>query len=125
MKTKLRIRAAGHSLTAQLTSSACAEAIAGILPIRARAETWGDEVYFDIGLEAELEAGAAEVVRPGDIGYWPTGRAICLFFGPTPISAPGEIRPASAVNLVGRITDDATVLKDVADGDEIVIEAAD
>ena len=71
---------------------------------------------------AELDETAAVVVNVGDLGYWPTGRAFCIFFGLTPGSVPGEIRPASAVNLVGRVTDDPCCLKLAPEGAPVRIE---
>jgi len=58
----------------------------------------------------------------GDLGYWPTGRAFCIFFGLTPASVPGEIRPASAVNLVGRLLGDPCCLKLVPEGAMVRVE---
>ncbi len=91
------------------------------LPITARANRWGKEVYFAVPVAAELEK-AAEVVETGAIGYWPPGRALCIFFGPTPASRnPQEIRPASPVTVVGRVLGDPQVFDLVQDGDEIEI----
>jgi hypothetical protein len=61
-------------------------------------------------------------VNVGDLGYWPTGRAFCIFFGLTPASVPGEIRPASAVNLVGRLRGDPCCLKLVPEGATVRVE---
>ncbi|MGB9758040.1 MAG: cyclophilin-like fold protein [Candidatus Bipolaricaulaceae bacterium] len=91
------------------------------LPLKARAQRWGREIYFATPVRVDLERGA-EVVEKGAIGYWPPGQALCLFFGPTPASRnPGEIRPASPVTVVGRILGDAEILDKVADGDPIEI----
>ncbi len=100
-----------------------AEEIWNNLPIRARANTWGEEIYFSIPVYLELE-NAQEVVEVGDLGYWPPGHAFCIFFGRTPASRGDEVRPASAVNVFGRITGDPKVFKKVKDGDEIIIEKA-
>jgi hypothetical protein len=81
-----------------------------------RGNRWGDEIYFAIPIEAELDDTARAVVEQGDLGYWPTGHALCIFFGPTPASQGDEIRPASPVNLVGKITGDLQVFKDAAEG---------
>src|SRR4029453_18461089 len=82
-----------------------AAAIAAALPIQARGQTWGDEIYFDIGL-ALAEEAPREGVELGDLGYWPPGQAFCIFFGPTPMSRGDEIRPASAVNVIGHVVGD-------------------
>ena len=118
----IRISAGGVSATAELNDSRAAAAIAARLPIEARAQTWGDEIYFDIGVKAPLEA-PRETVELGDLGYWPPGQAFCIFFGPTPMSRGDEIRPASAVTVVGRVTGDPRVFKRVRDGAGVTIEA--
>jgi len=103
---------------------ATVEAIVRALPIEARAERWGDEVYFSSAVDTELE-NAVEVVAAGDLGYWPPGRALCIFFGPTPASRhPQEIRPASAVNPIGRIVGDPRAFARVREGDWIIVRAA-
>jgi len=109
-------------LEAELNDSPTAKAIAQALPITATVQTWGDEIYFPILVSMELEPDAKSVVSVGDIGYWPRGKAFCIFFGPTPISRGDEIVPASAVNIVGRVKGDAKLLKEAKDGDEIKIE---
>ena len=99
-------------------------ALSQALPLKARARRWGKEVYFETPVAVDLEKGA-EVVEKGAIGYWPPGRALCLFFGPTPASKnPEEIRPASAVTVVGRILADPEILDGVKDGDPIEIVLA-
>jgi len=64
----------------------------------------------------------SEVVERGDVAYWPPGNAICLFFGPTPVSKPGEIRPASPVNVFGRVVGDPDRLKAVKSGEKVRVE---
>ena len=75
----------------------------------------------NIPVQAGLESGASDVVSRGDLGYWPTGNAFCIFFGPTPVSRGKEIRAASAVNVFGRIEGGLSDLNAVNDGDEVVI----
>jgi len=100
-----------------------AQAIWEALPIEGRANTWGDEIYFSIPVEVEAE-NPREVVKKGDVGYWPPGSALCIFFGPTPASRGGEIRPASPVNVFGRVQGDPEVLKNVGGGERVRIERA-
>ena len=123
MPRPIRITAGGVSVTGELNDSRAAAAIAARLPIQARAQTWGDEIYFGIGL-ALAEESPQETVALGDLAYWPPGQAFCIFFGPTPMSRGDEIRPASAVTVVGRITDDTRVLKGVRSGAGVTIEAS-
>jgi len=121
MARGIRIMAGSVAAEATLNDSRTAARIWEALPIEAAAQTWGDEVYFDTGIDAKPENGR-DVVELGDLGYWPPGRAFCIFFGRTPASRGEEIRPASAVNVVGRVTGDATVFKKVRAGARVRIE---
>jgi hypothetical protein len=118
MGNKIIIQAGNIRAEAELNESKTAELIWKALPIEAKANTWGDEVYFDIPVKTGLENGV-EVVQVGDLGYWPTGAAFCIFFGPTPMSRGNEIRPASAVNLVGKVVGDARAFRAVSDGERV------
>jgi hypothetical protein len=117
----IRITAGAVSAEARLNDSETASAIWDALPIEAKGSTWGDEIYFDIGLAAAPEA-AREVVDPGDLAYWPPGHAFCIFFGPTPASRGDECRAASPVNVVGKIRGDPGVFKKVRAGTRVTIE---
>ena len=121
MGKKIKIKAGDVEVTAELNETNTARAIWEALPIKGRANCWGDEIYFSIPVSLE-EEDAQGVVGMGDLGYWPPGTAFCLFFGPTPMSRGQEIRPASPVNVFGRIIGDPTVLKQVASGAEIAVE---
>jgi len=118
---KIRITAGDVSVTASLNDSKTAEAIWNALPIEARANTWGEEIYFGIPVHLK-EENAQAVVELGDLGYWPPGHAFCIFFGRTPVSQGNEIRPASPVNVFGKIEGDPTVFTKVRDGERIIIE---
>ena len=124
MSINVRIKSGTVSVEAYLNETSTARAIAATLPIEAPVNTWGDEIYFGIPVDAGLEDGQ-EVVQMGDLGYWPPGRASCVFFGPTPASRGVEIRPASAVTVIGRVEGDATVFKQVRSGATVTIEKAE
>jgi hypothetical protein len=109
------------SAEATLNTTRTALALWDALPIEAKAETWGDEIYFSIGLALAAEAPKS-VVEAGDLGYWPPGQAFCIFFGPTPASRGDEIRPASPVNVVGRLEGDPRVFKTVRAGTRVRLE---
>ena len=117
----ITIRAGSVEATARLSATKTAEAIWNALPIEGRASRWGDEIYFSIGLSLAGEAGR-EVVEVGDLGYWPPGKALCIFFGPTPASEGKEPRAASPVNVFGRVDGDATRFRAVKDGTRVTIE---
>lgn len=123
MSLPIRISVGDVELEGSLNDSACARAIAESLPLRSKFRVWGDEIYFDIPVVHELEAGARAEVEVGDVAYWPDGNALCIFFGPTPMS-PGEAPVAySRVNLVGSV-DRAERLRKAKEAREILIEAA-
>ena len=121
---QIQITAGDVTVVGTLNDSPTSDALWDALPVSASAQTWGDEIYFGIPVDAENDDYAEETVEMGAIAFWPPGNALCLFFGPTPMSAPGEIRPASAVNVMGAIEGDATVLKSVPGGAAISIEQA-
>ena len=123
MPVKIRITIEDLILDAVLSDTPCAQSIAQALPIVASPSEWGDEFYFEIPVSEPLDTTATTSVKIGDIGYWPPGRALAIFFGPTPMSTAEDPVPASAVNLVGRIEGDATVLRKAKGAGEIRIEA--
>ena len=118
----ISISAGDVSVTAALNDSGTADLLWDALPLEASANTWGDEIYFRIDVQADEEDGASDVVDMGAVAYWPPGQALCLFFGRTPASRGNEIRAASAVNVMGAIDGDATVLKQVRAGTTVVVD---
>jgi len=118
----IRIIIGPLSMEAEINDTPTARRIVDALPLRATFNTWGDEIYFPIPVEAGLDESAREVVQLGELGYWPPGRAFCIFFGQTPMSRPGEIRPASAVNIVGKILGDASQFKAVIREKEVLLQ---
>ena len=112
---RIRITAAPIVMDAELNQSETAQQIWEALPIEARGSTWGDEIYFSIPVEAEAN-NAQAVVELGELAYWPPGTAFCIFFGPTPMSRGAEIRPASPVNVVGKLIGEPQAFKQVKDG---------
>ena len=119
---QIQISTGNLTLTATLNELETANQLWESLPITGRVQIWGDEIYFSIPVNVEEELGSQETVQAGTVAYWPPGSALCLFWGPTPISAPGEIRPASAVNVVGILDNDPNLLAEVPSQAEIIIE---
>ncbi|RLI03436.1 hypothetical protein DRO31_01825 [Candidatus Bathyarchaeota archaeon] len=124
MKIKITTKSTG-TITATLTEEnpEIAKAFTQALPITGQANTWGDEIYFTVPVEA-TEENSKPVVELGDIAFWPPGNAFCIFFGRTPMSRGDEIRPASPVNVFGKIDGDPTVFKKVRSGEKVRIEKA-
>ena len=121
---QVQISAGNLTVTATLNDLDTANQLWESLPITGRSQIWGDEIYFSIPVNAEEELDSQETVESGTVAYWPPGSALCLFWGPTPISAPGEIRPASAVNVIGVLDCDPTLLAQVPSAATIIVGKA-
>lgn len=109
------------SMQAELNDSNIAVNLFRALPIKARVNTWGDEIYFPIPVISQNE-DPVESVQLGDLAYWPPMNCFCIFFGQTPVSKANEIRPASDVTLLGRLLGKPQDWKTVKNGEEIIIE---
>ena len=118
---KILIQADRLSVSADLKNTPTARKILAILPIEGSAKVWGEEIYFDIPLQIELEPDAREEVEIGDLGYWPAGPAFCIFFGPTPVSRGDQPRAYSPVNVFGRLIGGAGQFKSVESGATVSI----
>jgi len=123
MPVPIKISIGDVELQGELFDTTCAGEISHILPLETVPNDWGDEFYFSIPVKAGLDDTATDKVRVGDIGYWPPGNALAIFFGPTPMSKGQDPVPASAVNLVGKVIGDATILRKVIGAEKIRIEA--
>ena len=119
---RVTIRAAGMTATAALKDNSTADAIWEALPITARGNRWGGEIYFAIPVQVPSADDARAVMEAGELAYWPPGSAFCIFWGPTPASRGDEIRAASPVNPFGRIEGDPAAFDGVPDGAEIRLE---
>lgn len=124
MKT-ITISAGDVSLPAELNDSPAAQQIWEALPIEGTANIWGDEIYFEIPVVADQAPDARAEVEVGDLGYWPVGRAFCIFFGPTPVSTDERPRAYSPVNVIGHVLGDATQFRTVRSGERVRITRQD
>jgi uncharacterized protein len=124
MPTPITITAGKIAVDGELADTSLAKAVAAKLPIETRPNEWGDEFYFAIPVRSELDDTATSKVKVGDIGFWPPGNAMAIFFGPTPMSSGADPVPASAVCMIGRITGDATLLRKASGARTIRIEKA-
>jgi uncharacterized protein len=122
MPNPIKIIIGKTTLNAELFDSPCGRAVFASLPVETRPQEWGDEFYFKIPVSMPLDESATKKVRAGDIGYWPPGQALAIFFGPTPMSTGPDPVPASEVNLVGRILDDPMLLRRERGAGKIRIE---
>lgn len=118
---RIKINVGDIETTAELNNLKTAKAIYEKLPIEGNANTWGDEIYFEIPVSLGLEDDAKEVVEKGELAYWPQGKCFCIFFGRTPASTDEKPKAASKVNVFGKIDGDYNIFKKVNDGDKVVI----
>ncbi len=109
------------TLDAQLLDTPTARQVAAALPATAAAQTWGEEVYFEVAVMAAREPEARAVVVPGEIAYWPEGRCIAIGFGRTPISQGDETRLASPCNIFAQALTDVKALARVKAGARIKV----
>jgi hypothetical protein len=119
---KILIKFDNQSLEAVLNDSATSKALWHKLPLESQVNTWGDEIYFETPIDMPQEPDAQEIVSVGDIGYWPIGRAFCIFFGPTPASTDEQPRAYGPVNLLGKVLQDCDGLKSIQNQQSVRVE---
>jgi hypothetical protein len=113
------------TLDAELLDTPTARLVAAALPTTTSALTWGEEVYFEVPVEAAREGDARAVVVPGEIAYWPDGHCIAIGFGRTPISRGDETRLASPCNVFAKALSDVKALAKVKAGARIKVMILD
>ncbi|MHA1300862.1 MAG: cyclophilin-like fold protein [Candidatus Helarchaeota archaeon] len=123
-KIKIIVKSENIELTGELFETETANKVWDVLPITSSVNAWGEEIYYDIPVTLSLEPDARANVEIGEIGYWDVGKSMCIFFGPTPASQGDKPVAASPVNIFGKIIGDATVLKSVKNGAEVIVQKA-
>jgi len=123
---KVNISFASCQVEAEIFETPTGRAIYDALPIKRNVSTWGEEIYFEIPVKAEMEPEAQSEVSVGDLAYWPNMPAFCIFFGPTPVSTGENPEAASAVNVFGRLLKvDRNQLAGIPEGENVVVERLD
>jgi hypothetical protein len=122
MPTPIKIRIGELELPAELNDSSSAKKLVSLLPLEITMSRWGDEYYGDCRIKVELSQDARDVMEVGELAVWPTGSAMCIFFGPTPASRGNEPRAVSPVNPVGRLIDSPEALKKLGSSIHVRIE---
>lgn len=117
---KIIIFQAGIELRVRTIDCPALQKIDQALPISSRVKVWGDEIYFNIGVDASAE-GATIDIEAGDVAYWPEGRCLCIFFGKTPMSISDKPVPASEVVIVGKTDVDPEMLRKVGPETKITV----
>jgi hypothetical protein len=85
------------------------------LPIEGRAALYKEEVYFEIPIKMGEEK-AKTIVEEGTIAFWPMDSALCVFFG--------KSQPYSPVSILGKITGNLEIFKQVKSGLTIKVQLA-
>jgi hypothetical protein len=123
--SRIRVQAGRTAVDIALDETPTAAALLDVLPFESKAQTWGEEVYFEVPLNAKLEPGARQTVEPGAVCFWVEGSSLALPYGRTPISGKdGKPKLVSRCNVLGRVVGDARVLAKVKSGDTVRVEAA-
>jgi len=122
MPTHIKIKVGELELSAELNDSPSAKKLMSLLPLEFTMSRWGDEYYGDCSIKVDLSSDAKDVMEVGEMAIWPTGNALCIFFGPTPASKGNEPRAVSPVNPVGRLLDSPESLKKLGSSIHIRIE---
>ena len=88
-------------LFAEFNDSPTARKILDVLPLEGPGTRWGGEIYFEIPIESPEDSHARVKLAVGDIGFWPPGNTLCIFFGLTPVSMGDHPMAYSPVNVIG------------------------
>ena len=119
---RIKISWKSKNIIASITDTPTSKKVVQVLPCNSTAHTWGDEVYFNVPVESELEPNAQQVVDAGTLCFWVEGQSVAIPFGPTPMSQGNECRLVTKVNILGKVEGDCKVLKSVRSGDSIQVE---
>jgi len=127
MKKKILVRVTElENITIELDDTSSPKTCASFLkslPFSVTAHIWGEEIYTDESPIIQSEENSKDLVNLNDVAYWPNGKAVCLFFGPTPIGKKGEIKPYSPVNVIGKIINpDKNILSKMNEGTKITFD---
>jgi hypothetical protein len=120
----LRLEAGKVVVLVELLDTPTARALVSAAPFEARAQTWGEEVYFTTPVSAKLEPDACQVVAPGTVCFWTEGNALALPYGRTPISSDERPKLANPCNVLGKVTGDPKELGKIRSGEKIRVERA-
>lgn len=121
MTRKIKIKMDDVTIEAELYDNVTAEKIWDSLPIESVGNLWGEEVYFPTIVTAQLDKTSHIVVNKGTVGYWPPSKAVCIFYGKTPVSTDTEIKAASAVNIIGKVTSNMSCLNSLDDSCDVLV----
>jgi hypothetical protein len=124
MTTSIKMKIGTLELSAELNDSPTAKKLVSLLPLEFSMSRWGDEYYGDCGIRTVLSQDARDVVEVGELAVWPTGNALCIFFGPTPASKGDEPRAVSPVNPVGKLLGSPDALKNLGSSIHVRIETS-
>ena len=123
MSNKILITIGKIKIEAQLLDTPTAKNVKDSLPFASKAQLWGNEVFFETPVMAELEDDARDIVEAGELAFWTQGDGIAIAFGKTPASQGDEIRLATKANIWANAITDVTLLKKCKADDFVFIES--
>jgi hypothetical protein len=121
---KIILRIGDKELNASLNESKSAADFYDRLPLKISMQRWGDEYYGDCGLTIDTAEDARAEMEIGELAIWPGGNALCIFFGPTPVSTSDKPRAISPVNPIGKVEGPVEWLKKLAGSISVEVEKA-
>ena len=115
----------GGEFLAEFDNNLMSDTIWLSLPKKYFINMLGSMIYFECPLDCPIEGEEVTQLEKGDIAYWPKANALCIFFGPTPLSK-DDGRPVSPYPVIrlGRLLGDYSALEDAGDRQSIRIERA-
>ncbi len=114
MVNRLLILIGEHDFEVELNDSDTANALWLAAPFEGYTNAWGDEIYFEVPVKNKIENGR-KVLKAGEVAYWPEGHALCIFYGPTPVSRGVDPEAISDVTPVGTLVGDPRRFEAVGD----------
>ena len=119
---KIVLKCEKAELILELRETLTADIIYNSLPLKSKIQKWGEEIFFETGLNVELENNAKSVINIGEIAFWNDGSAIAIGYGETPISRGNEIRLISPCNIWADCKFDKSYIENIKENETIILE---
>ena len=119
---KILLKFKDKNLVLKLRDTPTADLIYDALPFTSKVKKWGEEIYFEIPINIELEYNARAVVEFGEIAFWNSGSAIAIGYGKTPVSKENEIRLISPCNIWADSNFDKNYIDQIQENETVEIK---
>lgn len=121
---KLKIRTRSGEYHAELDDSDISTAVwFSANPFSAQVNELGDSLFFEMPLDVIEDGERQNIFEVGDIAWWPGVKALCIFYGPTPLSGE-DGKPVSKYKCIkiGKVIGDCSSLEETGDRQKITLE---